>query len=78
MSDKRTVQDLLNDIEGLGDGFDPSPAIELLRRRAGDQRHPDHVIADMIEGMWDEIQLLRKLLDESKGPKPIPKSKREK
>lgn len=72
------VEALIEFIEGLGPDFNPVPAIELLRQRAGDQRHVDHTIADMLEALWDEVIRLRLLLDQSKGPKLLPKPRRKK
>ena len=70
------VEDLIKFIEELGPDFNPAPAIDLLRKRAGDQRHVDHTIADMMEALWDEVQRLKALLDQSKGPKRLPKPRR--
>lgn len=72
------VEALIEFIEGLGPDFNPVPAIDLLRNRAGDTRSVDHIIADMLEGMWDELQRLRFTLDQSKGTKGSPKPKRKK
>lgn len=52
----------------FGDEFTPHLVVEMLRSKA---READdgttEIICDLIEGLWDEVQRLRYLLDQSKG-----------
>lgn len=56
----------------MEDGFDPDLVVSMLRTKAREVKEGDsttEIVCDLIEGLWDEVQRLRRLLDQSKGEK---------
>lgn len=63
-----SITDLLDNLTNMENGFDPNLVVAMLRTKArgmegGDE--PTEIICDLIEGLWDEVQRLRSLLDQS-------------
>lgn len=61
-----SIDQLLSDLSNLEDGFDPALAVVTLRVKAKEEDSEMlEIICDLIEGLWDEVQRLRTVLDQS-------------
>lgn len=67
MSEQRSVEDTLRLITDLRNDFTPDEMVVWVRSKLTDDDGEMHIIMDVVETLWDEVQRLRRLLDQSKG-----------
>lgn len=67
MYEQRSVEDILWLITDLRDDFTPDDMVDWVRSQLNDDDGELHIILDLVEALWDEVQRLRRLLDQSKG-----------
>jgi hypothetical protein len=60
---------ILHEYQGYNDDFTPDLAVDVIRHELNEEDLRLHIMCDLVEGLWDEVLILRRrlsALDQSK------------